>query len=110
VRYVTGYGLVVRFVLKAGKEAAFDELMARTVAAIAVEEPGTLVYTVHTVDGQPSQRIFYELYRDLAAFEAHEAQPHTRAFLRARDELVERVEVDFVNPQVSNTAAGAGNA
>ena len=32
-------------------------------------EPGTLVYASRLVDGQPLQRIFYELYRDEAAFQ-----------------------------------------
>ena len=40
--------------------------------AVKANEPGTLVYASHTVEGQPLQRIFYELYRDEAAFEAHE--------------------------------------
>jgi quinol monooxygenase YgiN len=102
---MTGYGLVVRFLLREGREGAFDELMARTVPAIAAGEPGTLVYTVHTVADEPRLRIFYELYRDRAAFEAHEEQPHTRAFLDAREELVESVSVDWVTPQVSNQDA-----
>ena len=43
------------------------------------------MYASHLVEGQPLQRIFYELYRDKAAFEAHEAAPHTRRYLdRAR--------------------------
>jgi len=32
---------------------------------------------------QPLQRIFYELYRDRAAFDEHESEPHTRRFLAA---------------------------
>jgi quinol monooxygenase YgiN len=103
---VTGYGLVVRFVLKEGREEAFDELMARTIPAIAAGEPGTLVYTVHAVADEPRVRIFYELYADRAAFEAHEEQPHTLAFFAARDELVESVAVDWVTPLVSNQTAG----
>jgi quinol monooxygenase YgiN len=102
---MAGYGLVVRFLLREGREAAFDELMSRTVPAIAAGEPGTLVYTVHTVADEPRVRIFYELYRDRAAFEAHEEQPHTRAFLDRREELVESVSVDWVTPQVSNQDA-----
>jgi quinol monooxygenase YgiN len=39
-----------------------------------------------------------ELYRDRAAFDAHEAQPHTRHFLSERERLVDRVEVDWLSP------------
>jgi quinol monooxygenase YgiN len=92
------FGLVVRFVLKPGREGAFDELTEKTVAEIQQHEPGTLVYLCHHVDGAPSERIFYELYRDRGAFETHEAQPHVQRFLDARGPMLERVEVDFLSP------------
>jgi quinol monooxygenase YgiN len=69
-----GFGLVVRFRLAAGHEERFDELVAATLAGIRDHEPGTLVYASHAVEGEPGVRVFYELYRDRAAFEAHEAQ------------------------------------
>ncbi|WP_372594021.1 putative quinol monooxygenase [Actinotalea sp.] len=93
---MTGLALWVRHVVKDGHEDAFDALAARTVAAIAENEPGTLVYAVHTLADQPSVRVFYELYRDRAAFEAHEAYPHTRSFLEERPAHVESVEVDVL--------------
>ena len=43
---------------------------------------------------QPRQRIFYELYQDQAAFEAHEQTAHTRRFLAERKALLEATEVD----------------
>ena len=94
------YGLAVRFTIRPGCEREFDELVASTVAAIRQHEPGTLLYGVHTVEGAPRQRIFYELYRDRAAFEAHEKQPHVRHFLAERDRLLEGVEVDRLTPTV----------
>ncbi|TYB49324.1 putative quinol monooxygenase [Actinomadura chibensis] len=95
------FGLVVRFTCKDEANArAFDQLVADTVEKIETEEPGTLVYAVHKVDGQPLQRIFYELYRDRAAFDAHEQQEHTRRFLAARQELLASVEVDWLDLQV----------
>ncbi len=70
------FGLFVRFTCKDEASAeAYDRLVAETVEAIKANEPGTLVYASHLVEGQPLQRIFYELYRDKAAFEAHEAVP-----------------------------------
>jgi quinol monooxygenase YgiN len=89
------FGLMVRFTCKdETAAAAFDDLVARTGEQIRSHEPGTLIYTVHRVDGQPLQRIFYELYRDEAAFEAHEGQDYVKAFLSARNEYLASTEVD----------------
>src|SRR5579863_6582439 len=75
------FGLCVRFTCKDETSAEFyDRLVAETIEAIKADEPGTLVYASHLVDGQPLQRIFYELYRDEDAFHAHEAAPHTRRY------------------------------
>jgi quinol monooxygenase YgiN len=94
------FGLVVRFTVRPGSERAFDELVATTVAEIQRHEPGTLLYGVHTVEGEPQTRIFYELYRDRDAFMAHEDQPHTRHFLAQREQLLDAVAVDWVSPTV----------
>ncbi|GII67346.1 hypothetical protein Skr01_74310 [Sphaerisporangium krabiense] len=101
------FGLVVRFTCKdEASAAAFDQLVAETIEKIRTEEPGTLVYASHLVEGQPLQRIFYELYRDRAAFDTHEEQEHTRRFLGARDELLASVEVDWLSLQTGKGTAG----
>ncbi|HZD01652.1 MAG TPA: antibiotic biosynthesis monooxygenase [Actinomycetes bacterium] len=78
------FGLVVRFDLKEGSKAEFDALTRETVASIRTEEPGTLIYSCHAVEGEANARVFYELYRDRAAFEEHERQEHVRRFLQER--------------------------
>jgi quinol monooxygenase YgiN len=70
-------------------------------------EPGTVLYLCHEVDGAPHERIFYELYRDRAAFDVHEAQPHVRRFLVERDRYLDRTEVDFLAPTVLAGLDGA---
>lgn len=90
------FALVVRFNVRLGAETAFDDLVAQTAEAIREREPGTLVYACHQVSGSPQQRVFYELYRDRAAFDAHEEQPHVKHFLAARDALLDSFEVDFL--------------
>jgi quinol monooxygenase YgiN len=97
-----GFGLVVRFHLEPGAAEGFDQLVSETVPEIAKHEPGTLIYTVHQVDNEPDQRVFYELYADRIAFEAHEEQPHTRRFLAERAQYLSSYEVDFVAPIASN--------
>lgn len=90
------FALVVRFTVRPGGEDEFDALVAETVARIREAEPGTLVYACHRVEGSPRLRIFYELYRDRAAFDAHEAGAHTRRFLTLRGPLLEGTGVDVV--------------
>jgi len=93
------YGLVVRFELKDETSAAeFDQLTVETGRGIAEDEPGTLVYVTHLVEGAPLARIFYEVYRDREAFEEHERQPHTLRFLAERGNYVSSFRVEFVSP------------
>lgn len=84
------YGLAVKFRLLQGHGAAFDALVAETVEVIHAEEPGTLVYLTHVEDSDPNSRVFYELYRDREAFEAHEAGDHVRHFLAEREAHLSR--------------------
>jgi quinol monooxygenase YgiN len=100
------FGLCVRFTCKDEISAEmYDRLVAETIEAIKVHEPGTLVYASHLVDGQPLQRIFYELYRDEHAFHAHEAAPHTRRYLDEREQYLASTEVDWLTLQ---TGKGTG--
>jgi quinol monooxygenase YgiN len=100
-------GLSVRFTCKDEASAeAHDRLVAETVQSIAAHEPGTLIYAVHRVDGQPLQRVFYELYRDQAAFEAHEAAPHTRRYLAERGAYLTATEVDRLTLQTGKGTGG----
>jgi quinol monooxygenase YgiN len=92
-----GLGLVVRFVLRSGHEQQFDDLVSGTIAGVR-DEPGTRLYASHAVIGQPRVRLFYELYRDRAAFDTHEQQDHVRTFLAEREAHVESFTVDFIRP------------
>jgi quinol monooxygenase YgiN len=74
-------GIVVRFDLRDEEAAAeFDRLASEVVEQIRRREPGTVVYRTHTVEGEPLARVFYEVYADEAALEAHEAADHVRRF------------------------------
>jgi quinol monooxygenase YgiN len=89
------FALVVRFNLRSGTEEDFDRLVEETTAWIRAEEPGTLLYLCHGVQGEPGARVFYELYRDEAAFQAHEVAAHVKEFHARRKPLMagpERVE------------------
>ena len=93
------FALVVRFDLVDEQAAAgFDALVADLLPQIAAHEPGTLSYVVHTVVDAPLSRLFYECYRDRAAFDEHERQPHTRHFLDAREAVLADRRVEFLTP------------
>ena len=101
------FGLFVRFTCRDQASAeAYDRLVAETVEAIKANEPGTLVYASHLVEGQPLQRIFYELYRDEAAFEAHEVSSHARRYLDERDQYLASTEVDWLTLQTGKGTDG----
>jgi quinol monooxygenase YgiN len=88
----------VRFDLKDEAAAGFDELVAKTAPLIVAEEPGTRHYIVHTIEGAPLSRAFYEVYDDRAAFDAHEQQPHVKHFLAERGQFLESYRVEFLAP------------
>ncbi|HEU5155461.1 MAG TPA: antibiotic biosynthesis monooxygenase [Streptosporangiaceae bacterium] len=75
------YGQITVYTLLDGREGAFDRLSRETVSATQQGEPGTLIYACHEVVGAPTQRIFYQLFRDRAAFEEHQRRPYVRQFL-----------------------------
>ena len=78
--------MIVRFEVYPDHIDAFDALVSDTLAEIRVKEPGTVAYVNHTNRDRPNERIFYECYRDAAAFTAHEEQTHTRRFLNERSQ------------------------
>jgi quinol monooxygenase YgiN len=89
------FALVVRFNLRSGTDADFDRLVADVTVRIRAEEPGTLLYLCHTVQGESGARVFYELYRDHEAFQAHEVAAHVKEFHAKRKPMMagqERVE------------------
>jgi quinol monooxygenase YgiN len=101
------FGLFVRFTCKDEASAErYDQLVAETIAGISAHEPGTVVYASHKVEGEPLQRIFYELYQDEAAFKAHGEAPHTRRYLAERDQYLASTEVDRLTVQVGKGIDG----
>ena len=98
------FALIVRFDVIPERLAEFDELAKRTIEQIRVHEPGTLVYVSAVDDRHPTMRTFIEVYRDRAAFEAHEAMDHTREFLDARQSMLRSFEVEFLE-SVAGTIA-----
>ena len=82
------YGRILIFTLLDDRTADFDRLAEQTAEEVRTGEPDTLVYVIHLVPDAPLQRIFYEIYRDQAAFDSHESQPYIKRFVADRRSLV----------------------
>jgi quinol monooxygenase YgiN len=112
------YGRILIFTLLDDRVADFDRLAEQTAEEIRTGEPDTLVYVIHLVPNAPMQRIFYEIYRDRAAFDSHESQPYMQRFVAERRSCVLATNVielrlkyakvaPLPNPQVSAPAPPA---
>ena len=82
------YGRILIFTLLEDRVAEFDRLAEQLAEEVRIREPDTLVYVIHLVPNAPMQRIFYEVYRDRAAFDSHENQPYVMRFAADRRSCV----------------------
>lgn len=71
--------VVARVTVKEGQEQAFIDVASRLVEATRKEE-GNLFYTLYQSPLNATEFIFYEEYRDQAAFETHASSAHFAAF------------------------------
>ena len=68
-----------------GKADALEALLIEQAAVIRKTEPGCVVYRVHRSTKDPNAFLFYEIYADDAAFDAHRASPHLAAYRKRRE-------------------------
>lgn len=95
--------MVVVAKLKAlsGKEAHMEKALLDMIPKVA-EEEGTLVYTLHRDQNDPSIFLFYEKYTDGDALVAHSSTPHFKELFKTLKPLLDG------NPEISmyNELAG----
>ncbi|MDO5624067.1 MAG: putative quinol monooxygenase [Pseudomonadota bacterium] len=71
--------------------ADFSRIVQWEMARSMQHEPGVLAMYAATVKGQPHQWLFLEIYADEAAYQAHRATAHFRAYLdQTRDMIATR--------------------
>ncbi|MEO0402496.1 MAG: putative quinol monooxygenase [Pseudomonadota bacterium] len=70
------YAVTVVFDIKPGKMEAFMDAILLNARSSVRDEPGCRQFDVCTDPGVPDTVFLYELYDDLAAFEAHQTMPH----------------------------------
>ena len=78
------YGRILIFTLLDDRVTDFDRLAEEAAEYVRTGEPDTVVYVIHLVPNAPLQRIFYEIYRDRAAFDSQESQPYMQRFVAER--------------------------
>lgn len=81
-----------------GKGEALAALLEEQAAAVRELEPGCLAYCLHRSTTDPELFLFYEQYRDEAAFEVHRKGAHVARFRERREKegLIEgAVEIEF---------------
>jgi len=71
--------------VKPGADPNDDVALARFAHAVKKAEPGCLVYRPHRSTKDPDIFIFYEQYKDDAAFDAHRKAPHLTAYRERRE-------------------------
>jgi quinol monooxygenase YgiN len=72
--------LLAKLKVQPGKEADFEAAAKDMIATVRTAEPGTLAYILHKNSKDPTEFIYYEVYTDQAAFDAHGKTDHMRAF------------------------------
>jgi quinol monooxygenase YgiN len=81
-----------------GKGDVLAALLAEQAAVVKKAEPGCLVYRPHRSTKDPDVFIFYEQYKDDAAFDVHRKAPYLAAYRERREKegLTEgAIEVEF---------------
>ena len=69
-----------------GKGDALAALLVEQAAAVRAAEPGCLVYRPHRSTKDPDLFMFYEIYADRAALDAHAKGAHLAAFRKRRED------------------------
>jgi len=68
-----------------GKGDALAALLIEQAAVVRAAEPGCVIYRPHRSPNDPDVFVFYEMYADDAAFDAHRKAPHLAAFRERRE-------------------------
>jgi quinol monooxygenase YgiN len=78
--------VVARLRATKGNGDALAALLAEQVGAVRATEPGCLAYRLLRSAKDPDSFLFYEIYADAAALDAHRASPHLAAYRKRRDD------------------------
>jgi (4S)-4-hydroxy-5-phosphonooxypentane-2,3-dione isomerase len=72
--------VLVQVTVKADMLAEFERAILINADAARTREPGCVRFEVSQREDEPAQWLFYEVYKDAVAFDAHRASPHFAAY------------------------------
>ena len=101
--------LVVSLQVKPGHRDAFLVAITENAERSFTDEPGCLYFDVAVDTTDDHHFVFYELYADQAAIEAHRAAPHFAAWRKAAAEhVVPGSQVNTITQQLLHHPAEKG--
>ena len=80
--------VVARLKAKSGEESKMADALQAMVSKVEQEE-GTLMYTLHQAQNDPTQFLFYEKYADGEALKAHSSTPYFKELLGILEPLLD---------------------
>ena len=80
--------VLVQVTVRAGMLAEFERAILINAESARTREPGCLRFDVSQREDDPTQWMFYEVYQDGAAFDAHRASAHFAAYQEVADRVV----------------------
>ena len=72
--------VIARIKIKDGKEDEALAALKKMAEGVEANEPGTLAYVIHRSIDDPSEIVFFELYKDDDAAKAHSQGDSMKAF------------------------------
>ncbi|GAB4081096.1 antibiotic biosynthesis monooxygenase [Modestobacter muralis] len=82
------FSMLVTLQVRPGSQAEFRAGIAANAEASVRDEPGCLRFDVCEMEGDEDRFVFYELYTDAAAFQAHRDSPHFRRWRAVAEQTV----------------------
>ncbi len=88
--------VIAEFKVKDGHLVAFLKLARDDAERSVADEPGCRQFDVAVSDDDPHTVVFYEVYDDRAAFDAHLATPHFAQFQQGFPALIVEQKARFL--------------
>jgi (4S)-4-hydroxy-5-phosphonooxypentane-2,3-dione isomerase len=80
--------VLVSVTVRSDALAEFEPAILENAARSVADEPGCVRFDVSQREDDPTAWLFYEVYTDGAAFEAHRASPHYAKYALVADRVV----------------------
>ena len=100
--------IIARIKIKDGKEDEALAALKKMAEGVEANEPGTLAYVIHRSIDDPSEIVFFELYKDDDASKAHSQGDSMKAFQSGFADLfdVSQVKIERLDRVAGVVRAG----